>query len=87
MPSTEFKLKILTLNTSKLLASSFNTLSSDSPELVDKLNDRSLTLILAIIFELFLLKKDKEYPIIDINNNIIVTINIYIYIFYYSLSF
>lgn len=63
MTSTEFKLKILTLNTSKLLAASFNTLSSNSPELVVKLND-------------------KEYPIIDINNNIIVTINIYIYIFY-----
>lgn len=63
MTSTEFKLKILTLNTSKLLAANFNTLSSNSPELVVKLND-------------------KEYPIIDINNNIIVTINIYIYIFY-----
>ena len=63
MTSTEFKLKILTLNTSKLLAASFNTLSSNLPELVVKLND-------------------KEYPIIDINNNIIVTINIYIYIFY-----
>ena len=63
MTSTEFKLKILTLNTSELLATSFNTLSSNSPELVVKLND-------------------KEYPIIDINNNIIVTINIYIYIFY-----
>lgn len=62
MTSTEFKLKILTLNTSELLAASFNTLSSNSPELVVKLND-------------------KEYPIIDINNNIIVTINIYIYIF------
>lgn len=63
MTSTEFKLKILTLNTSELLAASFNTLSSNSPKLVVKLND-------------------KEYPIIDINNNIIVTINIYIYIFY-----
>lgn len=63
MTSTEFKLKILTLNTSELLAASFNTLSSNSTELVVKLND-------------------KEYPIIDINNNIIVTINIYIYIFY-----
>ena len=64
MTSTEFKLKILTLNTSKkLIAASFNTLTSNSPELVVKLND-------------------KEYPIIDINNNIIVTINIYIYIFY-----
>lgn len=63
MTSTEFKLKILTLNTSELLAASFNTLSSNLPELVVKLND-------------------KEYPIIDINNNIIVTINIYIYIFY-----
>lgn len=63
MTSTEFKLKILTLNTSELLSASFNTLSSNSPELVVKLND-------------------KEYPIIDINNNIIVTINIYIYIFY-----
>lgn len=63
MTSTEFKLKILALNTSKLLAASFNTLSSNLPELVVKLND-------------------KEYPIIDINNNIIVTINIYIYIFY-----
>ena len=52
MTSTEFKLKILTLNTSKLLAASFNTLSSNSPELVVKLND-------------------KEYPIIDINNNIV----------------
>lgn len=62
MTSTEFKLKIL-LNNSELLAASFNTLSSNSPELVVKLND-------------------KEYPIIDINNNIIVTINIYIYIFY-----
>ena len=82
MTSTEFKLKILTLNTSELLAASFNTLSSDSPELVVKLNDKSLTLILATTFELFLLKNDKEYPIIDINNNIIVTINIYIYIFY-----
>ena len=61
MTSTEFKLKILTLNTSELLAASFNTLSSNSPELVVKLND-------------------KEYPIIDINNNIIVTINIYIFI-------
>lgn len=60
MTSTEFKLKILTLNTSELLAASFNTLSSNSPELVVKLND-------------------KEYPIIDINNNIIVTINIYIF--------
>lgn len=60
MTSTEFKLKILTLNTSELLAASFNTLSSNSPELVVKLND-------------------KEYPIIDINNNIIVTINIYLY--------
>lgn len=58
MTSTEFKLKILTLNTSELLAASFNTLSSNSPELVVKLND-------------------KEYLIIDINNNIIVTINIY----------
>lgn len=82
MTSTEFKLKILTLNTSELLAASFNTLSSDSPELVVKLNDKSLILILATTFELFLLKNDKEYPIIDINNNIIVTINIYIYIFY-----
>ena len=63
MTSTEFKLKILTLNTSELLAASFNTLSSNLPELVVKLND-------------------KEYPIIDINNNIIVTNNIYIYIFY-----
>lgn len=63
MTSTEFKLKILTLNNSELLAASFNTLSSNLPELVVKLND-------------------KEYPIIDINNNIIVTINIYIYIFY-----
>ena len=63
MTSTEFKLKILTINTSELLAASFNTLSSNSPKLVVKLND-------------------KEYPIIDINNNIIVTINIYIYIFY-----
>lgn len=63
MTSTKFKLKILTLNNSELLAASFNTLSSNSPELVVKLND-------------------KEYPIIDINNNIIVTINIYIYIFY-----
>lgn len=63
MTSTKFKLKILTLNTSELLAASFNTLSSNLPELVVKLND-------------------KEYPIIDINNNIIVTINIYIYIFY-----
>lgn len=63
MTSTEFKLKILTLNNSELLAASFNTLSSNSPKLVVKLND-------------------KEYPIIDINNNIIVTINIYIYIFY-----
>ena len=63
MTSTEFKLKILALNTSELLAASFNTLSSNSTELVVKLND-------------------KEYPIIDINNNIIVTINIYIYIFY-----
>ena len=63
MTSTEFKLKILTLNTSELLAASFNTLSSNLHELVVKLND-------------------KEYPIIDINNNIIVTINIYIYIFY-----
>lgn len=61
MTSTEFNLKILTLNTSELLAASFNTLSSNSPELVVKLND-------------------KEYPIIDINNNIIVTINIYIFI-------
>lgn len=61
MTSTEFKLKILTLNNSELLAASFNTLSSNSPELVVKLND-------------------KEYPIIDINNNIIVTINIYIFI-------
>lgn len=60
MTSTEFKLKILTLNTSELLAASFNTLSSNSPELVVKLND-------------------KEYQIIDINNNIIVTINIYIF--------
>lgn len=58
MTSTKFKLKILTLNTSELLAASFNTISSNSPELVVKLND-------------------KEYPIIDINNNIIVTINIY----------
>ena len=82
MTSTEFKLKILTLNTSELLAASFNTLSSNSPELVVKLNDKSLILILATTFELFLLKNDKEYPIIDINNNIIVTINIYIYIFY-----
>lgn len=63
MTSPEFKHKILTLNTSELLAVSFNTISSNSPELVVKLND-------------------KEYPIIDINNNIIVTINIYIYIFY-----
>lgn len=61
MTSIEFKLKILTLNTSELLAASFNTISSNSPELVVKLND-------------------KEYPIIDINNNIIVTINIYIFI-------
>ena len=66
MTSTEFKLKILTLNTSELLAASFNTLSSNSPELVVKLND-------------------KEYPIIDINNNIIVTINIYIFIFFIKL--
>ena len=63
MTSNKFKLKILTFNKSELLAASFNTLSSNSPELVVKLND-------------------KEYPIIDINNNIIVTINIYIYIFY-----
>ena len=82
MTSTKFKLKILTLNTSELLAASFNTLSFDSTELVVKLNDKSLILILATTFELFLLKNDKEYPIIDINNNIIVTINIYIYIFY-----
>lgn len=66
MTSTEFKLKILTLNTSELLAASFNTLSSNLPELVVKLND-------------------KEYPIIDINNNIIVTINIYIFIFFIKL--
>ena len=45
MTSTEFKLKILTLNTSELLAASFNTLSSNSPELVVKLNDKEYPII------------------------------------------
>lgn len=45
MTSTKFKLKILTLNTSELLAASFNTLSSNSTELVVKLNDKEYPII------------------------------------------
>ena len=45
MTSTKFKLKILTLNTSELLAASFNTLSSNLPELVVKLNDKEYPII------------------------------------------
>ena len=74
----EFKLVKLTLNVSVFPACNLNILSSDSPVFVVILNDKSFTLILAIGFELLLVKSDKEKPITDININIIVAINIYL---------